>query len=214
MFLRFVGQSIRRAPRRKAMAIGAVALGSAVATAMLGAMLDVGDRVNRELRSMGANLIVTPKSASLPVDIGGIRYQPAAGMQRNQVHERAALARELRQPNGVLDAVVHAACDFNTDMAAIDRRLLDVLLPALAVQPNRPALRLYAALRRVRRDRARCAVRAAVALSLLLRRLLWSGLQSARLRELRRLQPALLRPDLRVRALGASVRAGLGDGPD
>ncbi len=60
------------------MAIGAVALGSAVATAMLGAMLDVGDRVNRELRSLGANLLVTPKSASLPVVIGGIRYQPAA----------------------------------------------------------------------------------------------------------------------------------------
>ncbi len=78
MFLRFVGQSIRRAPRRKAMAIGAVALGSAVATAMLGAMLDVGDRVNRELRSVGANLLVTPKSATLPVEIGGIRYQPAA----------------------------------------------------------------------------------------------------------------------------------------
>ena len=78
MFLRFVGQSIRRAPRRKAMAIGAVALGSAVATAMLGAMLDIGDRVNRELRNLGANLLVTPKSGSLPVDIGGIRYQPAA----------------------------------------------------------------------------------------------------------------------------------------
>jgi len=78
LFLRFVGQSIRRAPRRKAMAIGAVALGSAVATAMLGAMLDVGDRVNRELRSLGANLLVTPKSASLPVNIGGIRYDPLA----------------------------------------------------------------------------------------------------------------------------------------
>ena len=78
MFLRFVGQSIRRAPRRKAMAIGAVALGAAVATAMLGVMLDIGDRVNRELRNLGANLLVTPKSASLPVDIGGIRYQPAA----------------------------------------------------------------------------------------------------------------------------------------
>jgi len=78
LFLRFVGQSIRRAPRRKALAIGAVALGSAVATAMLGAMLDVGDRVNRELRNLGANLLVTPKSASLPVDIGGIRYEPLA----------------------------------------------------------------------------------------------------------------------------------------
>jgi nucleoside-diphosphate-sugar epimerase len=36
-----------------------------------------------------------------------------------------------------LDAVIHAACDFNTAMGAIDRRLLDVLLPALAAQPKR-----------------------------------------------------------------------------
>jgi putative ABC transport system permease protein len=78
LFLRFIGQSIRRSPGRKIMAIGAVALGSAVATAVLGAMLDIGDRVNRELRSLGANLLVTPKSNSLPVEIGGIRYQPAA----------------------------------------------------------------------------------------------------------------------------------------
>jgi nucleoside-diphosphate-sugar epimerase len=38
----------------------------------------------------------------------------------------------------LLDAVIHAACDFNSDMAAIDARLLDTLLPALAAQPNRP----------------------------------------------------------------------------
>jgi nucleoside-diphosphate-sugar epimerase len=37
-----------------------------------------------------------------------------------------------------LDAVIHAACDFNTDMGAIDARLLDHLLPALAAQPNKP----------------------------------------------------------------------------
>src|SRR5579885_196961 len=76
MFLRFVSQSIRRSPRRKAMTVAAVALGTAVATAMLGAMLEVGDRVNRELRSLGANLVVTPRSTSLPVQIGGIDYRP------------------------------------------------------------------------------------------------------------------------------------------
>lgn len=38
----------------------------------------------------------------------------------------------------LLDAVIHAACDFNSDMGAIDARLLDTLLPALAAQPNRP----------------------------------------------------------------------------
>ena len=60
------------------MTVAAVAMGSAVATAMLGVMLDVGDRVNHELRSLGANLLVTPKAASLPVEIGGISYQPVS----------------------------------------------------------------------------------------------------------------------------------------
>lgn len=37
-----------------------------------------------------------------------------------------------------VDAVVHAACDFDSNMAEIDRRLLDVLLPHLAAQPQKP----------------------------------------------------------------------------
>ncbi|MGO4883901.1 MAG: ABC transporter permease [Bryobacteraceae bacterium] len=78
MFLRFVSQSIRRSPRRKAMTVAAVAMGTAVATAMLGVMLDIGDRVNRELRSLGANLMVTPKARSLPVEIGGIDFRPVS----------------------------------------------------------------------------------------------------------------------------------------
>ena len=35
------------------------------------------------------------------------------------------------------DAAVHTACDFNTDMGAIDRHLLNVLLPALGAQRNK-----------------------------------------------------------------------------
>ncbi len=37
-----------------------------------------------------------------------------------------------------VDAVIHMACDFSTAMDAVDRRLLDGLLPALAAQPNKP----------------------------------------------------------------------------
>jgi putative ABC transport system permease protein len=90
MFLRFVSQSIRRSPRRKAMTVAAVAMGTAVATAMLGVMLDIGDRVNRELRSLGANLMVTPKAQSLPVEIGGISYRPVSAQDyipENQVRK-------------------------------------------------------------------------------------------------------------------------------
>lgn len=78
MFVRYVAESIRRSPQRKAMTIAAVAMGTAAATAMLGVMLDVGDRVNRELRSLGANLMVTPKGRALPVEIGGISYRPVS----------------------------------------------------------------------------------------------------------------------------------------
>jgi putative ABC transport system permease protein len=90
MFFRFVSQSIRRSPRRKAMTVAAVAMGTAVATAMLGVMLDIGDRVNRELRSLGANLMVTPKARSLPVEIGGISYRPVSSQDyipENQVQK-------------------------------------------------------------------------------------------------------------------------------
>jgi nucleoside-diphosphate-sugar epimerase len=38
----------------------------------------------------------------------------------------------------LIDAVIHAACGFGNEMAAIDARLLDALLPALAAQPKRP----------------------------------------------------------------------------
>jgi nucleoside-diphosphate-sugar epimerase len=35
-----------------------------------------------------------------------------------------------------VDAVIHMACDFASDMATVDRHLLDVLLPRLALQPK------------------------------------------------------------------------------
>jgi nucleoside-diphosphate-sugar epimerase len=37
-----------------------------------------------------------------------------------------------------LDAVIHMACDFNSDMEAVERRLMDALLSALAMQPHTP----------------------------------------------------------------------------
>jgi putative ABC transport system permease protein len=72
MILRFVQESIRRAPRRKALIIAAIAMGSAVATAMLGVMLDIGDKINRELRSEGANIVVTSQAASVRGGVGSV----------------------------------------------------------------------------------------------------------------------------------------------
>jgi putative ABC transport system permease protein len=77
MFLRLVADSFGRRPRHKLLTGAALALGMAVATAALSVSLDVGDRLAREFRSLGANLIATPEADSLPVEIGGVDYRPA-----------------------------------------------------------------------------------------------------------------------------------------
>ncbi|HEY2106788.1 MAG TPA: ABC transporter permease [Candidatus Binataceae bacterium] len=77
MIVRFVRESIRRAPRRKALIIAAIAMGSAVATAMLGVMLDIGDKVNNELRSEGANIVLTPRASALTGGVGSIKASVA-----------------------------------------------------------------------------------------------------------------------------------------
>ena len=80
MFWRLVRESLWRPRnrRRAAWAVLAVTLGTAVAAAMLNVSLDVGDKVGRELRSLGANVVVTPAADSLPVEIGGIDYRPVS----------------------------------------------------------------------------------------------------------------------------------------
>jgi putative ABC transport system permease protein len=49
-----------------------IALGSSLATAMLNVMLDVGDKVNQELKTYGANINVMPRGASLLDDLYGV----------------------------------------------------------------------------------------------------------------------------------------------
>ena len=76
MFLRLVADSFGRRPRHKLLIGAALALGMAVATAALSVSLDVGDRLAKEFRSLGANLLVTPQADTLPLEIGGVDYRP------------------------------------------------------------------------------------------------------------------------------------------
>ncbi len=54
----------------------AITLGVTVATAMIAVATDIGDKINRELRTIGANLVVTPQEDSLDVEIGGVNLKP------------------------------------------------------------------------------------------------------------------------------------------
>src|SRR5580693_1912415 len=76
MFVRLVYESFRRQKRRKVLAGAAITLGVTVATAMIGVATDIGDKINRELRTIGANLVVTPQEDSLDLEIGGVNLKP------------------------------------------------------------------------------------------------------------------------------------------
>src|SRR5580765_7085970 len=76
MFARLVYESFRRQKRRKFLAGVAITLGVAVATAMIAVATDIGDKINRELRSLGANLVVFPQEDSLDIEIGGVNLKP------------------------------------------------------------------------------------------------------------------------------------------
>ena len=85
MIIRFVRDSIRRSPKRKALIVAAIALGTSVATAMLGVMLSIGDKINLELRQVGANIVVTSRAAALTGGIGGVTT--AAAGNANDIPE-------------------------------------------------------------------------------------------------------------------------------
>ncbi len=76
MFVRLVYESFRRQKRRKLLAGAAITLGVTVATAMVGVATDIGDKMNRELRTIGANLVISPSEDTLDVEIGGVNLKP------------------------------------------------------------------------------------------------------------------------------------------
>ena len=78
MFFRLLYQSFRRQQRRKLLAGIALSLGVAVATAMIAVATDIGDKLNRELRSFGANLVVYPEEDTLDVEVGGLNLKPVS----------------------------------------------------------------------------------------------------------------------------------------
>ncbi len=65
MYWHLLGRSFNRNWYRKAWLIATVAVGSTLATAVLNLSLDVGDKINRELKRYGANIIVEPVATGL-----------------------------------------------------------------------------------------------------------------------------------------------------
>jgi putative ABC transport system permease protein len=77
MFVRLVYESFRRQTRQKLLVAAAVTLGAAVSTAMIGIATGIGDKISHELRTYGANLVVTPEEDTLDVQIGSVDLKPS-----------------------------------------------------------------------------------------------------------------------------------------
>jgi putative ABC transport system permease protein len=69
MFFRMIGKTLVHQWKKMAMIAFTIALGASLATAMLSVMLDVGDKINQELKTYGANITVVPKAASVVNDL-------------------------------------------------------------------------------------------------------------------------------------------------
>lgn len=69
MFLRMIKGAFVRQWKKMLMIALTIALGASLATAMLNVMMDVGDKVNQELKTYGANITVVPKTASVVDDL-------------------------------------------------------------------------------------------------------------------------------------------------
>jgi len=79
MFLTMLRQSFFRGRRKKALATCTIILAASLITALMTISIDVGDKMSRELKSYGANLTLVPKSENLPLEIGGVDYNPLKG---------------------------------------------------------------------------------------------------------------------------------------
>ena len=64
-----------------------IALGASLATSMINVMLDVGDKVNEELKAYGANIVVKPKDSSLLSEIYSVEDEGDTELQQAWLRE-------------------------------------------------------------------------------------------------------------------------------
>ena len=69
MFFRMIIGAFQRQWKKMLMIALTVALGASIATAMLNVMLDVGDKINEELKAYGSNITVVPGSEAVMSDL-------------------------------------------------------------------------------------------------------------------------------------------------
>ena len=125
MFSRLLIESLRRRSSRKLLAGLSVWIGVTLVVALLALSLDVGDKMNRELRSFGANIKLEPASAAIPVRVGGHELTAAVQPSFMQETQLAAL-KSIFWANNIVDVSPRLWTKANVE--GRDRPLLGVKL--------------------------------------------------------------------------------------
>jgi putative ABC transport system permease protein len=76
MFGRMLGRSYSRGRSHQAIALVTITFAAALASAVIAVTLDVGDKINRELKAYGANLVMSSADAGLTIDAPGGVIEP------------------------------------------------------------------------------------------------------------------------------------------
>jgi putative ABC transport system permease protein len=84
MFFRMIKRTLVHQWKKMIMIAFTIALGASLSTAMLSVMLDVGDKVNQELKTYGANITVVPKAASVVNDLYDLEGEASVGAYLNE----------------------------------------------------------------------------------------------------------------------------------
>ena len=87
MLFRMIRGALFRQKSKMLLIAFTIALGASLATGMLNVMLDVGDKVNQELKTYGANIVVKPKASSLLSDIYSVTGDGAGELSTAYLRE-------------------------------------------------------------------------------------------------------------------------------
>lgn len=89
--LRMIFRSFSRQFRRRLLVAITICLSSAVATAMLGVVFDVGDKLNEELSVYGSNIVIEPKSDAVVADlyetVDGSDTEPTSFLKESDIQK-------------------------------------------------------------------------------------------------------------------------------